>query len=278
MTSIASLSSSRVARASSRAGAGARGTARDARRRGATRARGTAASTREDAEVRHFINLKNGIEALPTLREALGVRGERVGTTRVQSSLLEAGNVERVVAELDSALLMELALGRSCFVWDFGSRDVVKGKGYPRALWHGAEFVRFALRREWFPEGTHAPPVVRGKQVEKDWSTKLSMLSRGTKRKIRYYRQFIPEGVTDVRLIGVYRPTTHDDDAEYYRDLLHAEMLATRESADEDDAYVARNVQVLNEAETIEIIEGLGDFHLFYSGVEEPAWLNQVKR
>ena len=73
-------------------------------------------------------------------------------------------------------------------------------------------------------------------------------------------------------MIGVYRPTTHDDDAEYYRDLLHAEMLATRENAG-DDAYVARN-----EAETIEIIEALGDFHLFYSGVEEPAWLNQTKR
>ena len=267
MSSISTLASPRA-----RANAGARaGRRAAAHRRRATRARGTA-STREEAEVRHFINLKNGIEALPTLREALGVRGERVGTTRVQSSLLEAGNVERVVAELDSALMMELALGRSCFVWDFGSRDVVKGRGNPRALWYGAEFVRFALRREWFPEGTHEPPVVRGKQVERDWSTKLSMLSRGSKRKIRYYRQFIPEGVTDVRLIGVYRPTTHDDDAEYYRDLLHAEMLATRENAG-DDAYVARN-----EAETIEVIEGLGDFHLFYSGVEEPAWLNQTKR
>jgi len=67
-------------------------------------------------------------------------------------------------------------------------------------------------------------------------------------------------------------------------------MLTTRESADEDDAYVARNgasparrgamkkMTTMTEAETIEIIEGLGDFHLFYSGVEEPAWLNQVKR
>lgn len=198
---------------------------------------------------------------------------------RIQSSLLEAGNVEKMILELDAALLAQLALGRSCFVWDYGSRDVVKGKGNPRALWYGVEFVRFALRREWFPDGVGAtapPPVLRGKQVEKDWTHKLSMLSRGAKRKIRYYKQFIPEGVCDVRLIGVYRPTTHDDDVEFYRStLFREEDVVSREDEDPPMSSSVGGV-IMSEEETVRAIEELG-FHLFYSGAEEPAWLNQIK-
>jgi hypothetical protein len=226
---------------------------------------------------RHFVNLKNGIEAIPTLKRELQIVD--YDFVRIQSSLLEAGNVEKMILELDAALLAQLALGRSCFVWDYGSRDVVKGKGNPRALWYGVEFVRFALRREWFPDGVGAtapPPVLRGKQVEKDWTHKLSMLSRGAKRKIRYYKQFIPEGVCDVRLIGVYRPTTHDDDVEFYRSTLFRE----EEIWNDDDATPTTSSSgggvSMSEEETVRAIEELG-FHLFYSGAEEPAWLNQIK-
>lgn len=226
---------------------------------------------------RHFVNLKNGIEAIPTLKRELQIVD--YDFVRIQSSLLEAGNVEKMILELDAALLAQLALGRSCFVWDYGSRDVVKGKGNPRALWYGVEFVRFALRREWFPDGVGAtapPPVLRGKQVEKDWTHKLSMLSRGAKRKIRYYKQFIPEGVCDVRLIGVYRPTTHDDDVEFYRSTLFRE----EEIWNDDDVTPTTSSSgggvIMSEEETVRAIEELG-FHLFYSGAEEPAWLNQIK-
>lgn len=233
---------------------------------------------RPNNNCRHFVNLKNGIEAIPTLKRELQIVD--YDFVRIQSSLLEAGNVEKMILELDAALLAQLALGRSCFVWDYGSRDVVKGKGNPRALWYGVEFVRFALRREWFPDGVGAtapPPVLRGKQVEKDWTHKLSMLSRGAKRKIRYYKQFIPEGVCDVRLIGVYRPTTHDDDVEFYRSTLFREEEIWN---DDDDVTPTTSSSgggvIMSEEETVRAIEELG-FHLFYSGAEEPAWLNQIK-
>ena len=220
-------------------------------------------------ECRHYVNLKNGIEALPTLRDDLGVRSYEF--VRIQSSLLENGDCEKMILELDASLLLNLALGRSCFVWDFGSRDVVKGRGNPRALWYGAEFIRYALRKEWFPEGVgdaarrENVPVVRGKQVEREWATKLTMFGRSAKRKIRYYRQFIPDDVRDVRLIGVYRPTTHDDDAEYYR-----EVLLRHEFGDGGDVPDV----VRDERETIEAIERLS-YNIFFAGVEEPAWLNQ---
>ena len=220
---------------------------------------------------RHYVNLKNGIEALPTLVRELGVRDH--GYCRVQSSLLEAGNVERMLSELDAALLLDLALGRAVFVWDLGSRDVVKGRGNPRALWYGLEFVRYALRKMWFPDtdvARDAIAVTRGKRVDKEWDRRLSALDRSTKRKLRYYAQFIPEHVTDVRLIGVYRATTHDDDAAFYRDVLHANELENPRT----EATAPRS-----ETETIEAIRALstdGGFNLFFSGAEEPVWLNQI--
>ena len=241
------------------------------RRRPASRG-SVAARTRAAAasrECRHYVNLKNGVEALPTLRDDLGVRSYEF--VRIQSSLLENGDCEKMILELDASLLLNLALGRSCFVWDFGSRDVVKGRGNPRALWYWAEFIRYALRKEWFPEGVgdaarrENVPVVRGKQVEREWATKLTMFGRSAKRKIRYYRQFIPDDVRDVRLIGVYRPTTHDDDAEYYR-----EVLLRHEFGDGGDVPDV----VRDERETIEAIERLS-YNIFFAGVEEPAWLNK---
>jgi len=218
----------------------------------------------------HFVNLKNGVEALPTLRR-MGVSSFTY--IRIQSSLLEAGNVEKMVLELDSSLLLALALGRSCFVWDYGSRDVnpLKSNGNSRALWYGAEFVRYATRKEWFGN-TSVPPVLRGKNVERDFATKLTMLSRGAKRKLRYYRQFIPDDVDDVRLLGVYKATTHDDDNEFYRDVLHAEEFGARR-AERDPRGLVGDV---DEATTIRAIKELG-FNIFYSGAEEPVWLNQLR-
>ena len=223
-----------------------------------------------DTVSQHFVNLKNGVEALPTLRR-MGVSSFTY--IRIQSSLLEAGNVEKMVLELDSSLLLALALGRSCFVWDYGSRDVnpLKSNGNSRALWYGAEFVRYATRKEWFGN-TSVPPVLRGKNVERDFATKLTMLSRGAKRKLRYYRQFIPDDVDDVRLLGVYKATTHDDDNEFYRDVLHAEEFGARR-AERDPRGLVGDV---DEATTIRAIKELG-FNIFYSGAEEPVWLNQLR-
>ena len=228
-----------------------------------------ASSSTTTRQCAHFVNLKNGIEALPTLRDAVRARFTYV---RIQSSLLEAGDAEKMILELDASLLLALALGRACFVWDFGSRDVnpAKGNGNSRALWYGAEFIRYATRKEWF--GMESTPVLRGKNVERDFATKLTMLSRGAKRKIRYYRQFIPNDVADVRLLGVYKATTHDDDSAFYRNLLHSEELYAMKKCDDDDDYVVRD-----EAETIRVIEESG-FNIFYSGAEERVWLNQINQ
>jgi len=67
---------------------------------------------------RHFINLTNGVEAL----EALRLRGIDPGFVRIQSSHCEANDFYGILKELDHNLLMHLATGSTCLIYDYGSR------------------------------------------------------------------------------------------------------------------------------------------------------------
>lgn len=87
--------------------------------------------------------------------------------------------IEQVAAELDPSLLLHLAAGRCCLVYDFGSRN--KKRGVPRALWMGAEFVRFALTYLWGLERP-ATAVCRGHNVSADFERSVRAFSPSTKR------------------------------------------------------------------------------------------------
>ncbi len=116
---------------------------------------------------------------------------------RLQSSLCESQAMETLCAELDTNLLLSLALGHDCYVIDYASRN--RKRGVPRALWYGVEFATFALETCWF--GTHTrTPVLRGINVTADFTAKLRAFDKTTLRRLKYYRRFIPPGVTSVRL------------------------------------------------------------------------------
>ena len=82
---------------------------------------------------KHFVNLTNGVEAVPVLQK----NSVPFGFIRVQSSQCESQAMEKVMLELDSSFLIALALGWPCVVWDFGSRNRpgVPLEGVPRAAW-----------------------------------------------------------------------------------------------------------------------------------------------
>ena len=67
-------------------------------------------------DVAHFVNLTNGIEALPLLR-ALNVP---FAFCRVSSTACEQQRYDALLAGLDANLLAAAALGRTVLVWDFG--------------------------------------------------------------------------------------------------------------------------------------------------------------
>ena len=62
----------------------------------------------EHRRVAHFVNLKNGIEALPVLREHFP-EDAPIHFLRVQSTLCERGDMEKIMLELDANLLLKLA-------------------------------------------------------------------------------------------------------------------------------------------------------------------------
>ena len=58
----------------------------------------------------------------------------------------------------------------------------------------------------------------RTKEIER----KRTFFSKSLKKKLRYYRQFIPETHSkELRMIGAYKLTTNDGDREYYKKTLN---------------------------------------------------------
>jgi hypothetical protein len=161
-----------------------------------------------------FVNLTNGLEGVPAL-EAAGIP---FTFCRLQSSLCESQAMEQLVGELDSHLLMSLALGHPCFVVDYASRN--RKRGVPRALWYGLEFAAYALDSVWLGEPQRAP-VLRGFNVSADFALKFERFSKPTVARLRFYRKFVDadrlRAAGGVALFGLCTATVHDPDTAYYQ-------------------------------------------------------------
>ena len=185
---------------------------------------------------RHFINLSNGAEALPLL-EAAGVPSEQVSFIRVQSSHCEAQDYYGILHNLDHNLLMHLALGFDCRVYDFGSRgnyweatadgqdsaDSTVGPSVelqyvPRALWWGLEWSRYALNTLWHLETSK--PLLRGYNVADLFDAKLRGLPKPLYKRLKYYRSYLAPELQEVQLSGYYAQTKHDGKKDVYHAFL----------------------------------------------------------
>ena len=178
----------------------------------------------EHRRVAHFVNLKNGIEALPVLREHFP-EDAPIHFLRVQSTLCERGDMEKIMLELDANLLLKLATDTPCVIYDYGSRS--EDTGLPRrAFWYGMEAMMYFLRYEWGFDGygddqgldsgniTKRSRLTREKNARARSKCKRTFFSKSLKKKLRYYRQFIPETHSkELRMIGAYKLTTNDGDS-----------------------------------------------------------------
>uniref|UniRef100_A0A7S2XVS5 Uncharacterized protein n=1 Tax=Fibrocapsa japonica TaxID=94617 RepID=A0A7S2XVS5_9STRA len=191
----------------------------------------------------HFINLTNGIEAMPDL-VALGIATEDLDFLRIQSSHCEQCNFAGIIQELDHNFLMKLAQGHTCLVYDLGCRGTQwpdGSKGIPRALWWGLEWVRYCLGRSWrTQDGCRDKVYIRGYNVEPLWSKEYNSLPKTLRKKLRYYRPYCnldprnsgakesgesgarqPEPCWGpLRLHGIYRCTEIDGQRDKYVDIL----------------------------------------------------------
>jgi len=148
-----------------------------------------------------YLNLTNGLERLPE------IRGD-VRYIRIQSTACEQKHWSELILTLDSDLLLHLARGNVCVVYDYGSR-----KETPRAVWQGLAFIRHCLENVWFGESkTNA-------NFDAYFAACLSALSEPAKAKLRYYRRFL---ATDrLRLYTVTAHTRWDSHYDHYALLLN---------------------------------------------------------
>jgi hypothetical protein len=174
-----------------------------------------------EEDVKHFVNLTNGIEALPHLRDYSFIR--------IQSTTLERKNYYKLFVDLDHNLLMWLALGYECFVYDFGTNRPVS-----KTIYLGLPIIEYCLNKYWL--GYEMKSVMAGRRfqmnikdyVESEVYSKLFLYhsEKNLQAKIsldvkyRYYRKFIPEHLPNIKLVGKSASTIHDSDIEFYKELL----------------------------------------------------------
>jgi hypothetical protein len=167
----------------------------------------------------HFLNMSNGLEAA----EVLGRIGVAYTTMRAQSSQCEAGKPEKLFDSLPDAFMLALALGHTPFVYDYGSRD--PSSGAPRALWYGMAFVRWALEIFWFDQ-PYSPPFLRGKDASSYFQQRLRCIPDDTRRRIKYFRQFLPDTLPSrLDIVCLYASTPNDGQKHFYSQIA-AQMLS----------------------------------------------------
>ena len=152
--------------------------------------------------IKHFINLTNGIEAIPNLQDW--------NVVRICSTTIEKEDWVHLLADLDHNLLFWLSQGAECHIYDYtpGDRD-------SKVITLGVPFIRAVLRRSWFG----VCPMDLDDQIYCDLIDRAdTQAKQRMKRKIKYYRKILNTDV--IRLVGHSQPTTHDGDFAYYSGIL----------------------------------------------------------
>lgn len=162
-------------------------------------------------DIVHYINLTNGIEAIPTLPPSIDYR-----FIRIQSTICEQHLWNKLLLELNDDLLMNLALGKTCIVYDYGARKPV-----PRSIYTGLEFIKYVLHRRWLCD--EYKPIIRRNSHTKinckhEFDHYYRNLSKNAKKKIDYYIPYL--NTNDIKLYATTSSTKHDGDKAYYRSIL----------------------------------------------------------
>jgi hypothetical protein len=135
--------------------------------------------TKSDKQMKviHYINLTNGIRAI----EDYGLQDYRV--IRLQSTWCEQKLFDEILFTISDDLLLNLAIGNKCIIYDYGANKEV-----PRAIWQGVEWLKFVLWKRWFD--IDYEPKGRSVYSKKYFGTLYQELSRSVKAKLDYYKKF----------------------------------------------------------------------------------------
>jgi hypothetical protein len=107
---------------------------------------------------------------------------------------------------------MNVALGIHCHVIDYGSR---RTDGKSRALRQGIEMILYFFNKRWFNQ-----EIITKENKEQFNNFKNIKLTRCSKRKIDYFKKFIPNYVDKPNITYEYSNTNNDGNLEFYVNLI----------------------------------------------------------
>lgn len=151
---------------------------------------------------RHYLNLTNGLLAI----KDYGLTDYRF--LRIQSTACEQKRWDFIIQDLDTSFLMDLAMGRVCYVYDYGAK-----KDVPRALWQGLEWVRYVLHRRWMNE--KITPRCRGNDCSKYFDACYQTLESRTLKKLDYFQRYLSPN--PIQIMPRSHRTEHDGDYVRFR-------------------------------------------------------------
>ena len=153
----------------------------------------------------HFINLTNGVQAIKDYN-LLEYR-----FIRLQSTACEQKRWGFILETISDDLLLRLAIGEKCIVYDYGAH-----KEIPRAVWQGLGWLRFALELSWL--NRIYTPKGRMSTGRNYFEQKYLTLHPNVKNRLKYFKKFL--NTDTLYLSSVTSFTTKDGDYEYYNNLI----------------------------------------------------------
>ena len=185
----------------------------------------------KDPDALFFLNMSDGLEAIDDIRQA-GIDEGHIRFSMIQSTHFEQKNLDPAMNRLGADLLMNLALGRTCVIVDYGTDKV-----YSRTVYQGVPFIKYALERAWFdktPEKVIIVPRVPDAQPQNvanlfdRWYHNLNRRTKGFLKRFRIYAtqpEIRARNNGEAKLVGISVPTLHDGHFEYYADLVAEKFL-----------------------------------------------------
>lgn len=154
----------------------------------------------------NYLNLTNGLDFVGEVKNYKLVR--------IQSTICEAKNYDKLIKDLDYNFLFDLAQGYTVRIYDTSSK-----KRMTRALYQGLAFIEYVLRKRWFNEEPRAK--VKQFDVTTYFEQEYRKLSIDAKHKIDYAKKFL--NTSSIHIETYCRKTYHDGDYEYFRKVLAGE-------------------------------------------------------
>lgn len=171
----------------------------------------------------HFINLTNGLEALPEIQP-----GESINYMYLASTTIENKNYLKLFSDLDHNFLFHLAIGSNVVFYDFGTNRVLS-----KTCYLGVSLIKYVLTRYWLDlddKGLAIRYSRDGKYKYNEhrffsyiydqlftFDSNKDKVALKVKLK-KYKTKFL---LTDsIKLSFISSATTHDGDYEYYKNII----------------------------------------------------------